>query len=242
MRPFLALALALVAACGSSTPAPAPSPLASRTKPGTPTTPPPHISWREGTADVRGFDVRQLPAIARDASIAVVPVVDSDGGRGYPNLHIEVRERGDFVARTIDVMTSNEYETLVTDEERPTPELDKRLAAANEQLAELHAAHDLVTMQQLTPSEPPKVDFDGHAVRVLARVRFGDYKTIAKVDATSWLPKPAPRCAQCPPCENPAHLDSVYKAPGIDAVVVRIAFSGTDTCWEPGAQLHVIAW
>lgn len=234
------IALVLVAACGSSTPAPAP--LTGHTTHTAPTTPAPQIGWRDGMEGVVGFDVSQLPAIARDASIAVVPIIDSDGGRGYLNLTLQVRERGDFLAKTIDVMDANDYETLVPDGAHASPELVKRIAAANQQLAALHAQHDLVTMQPVTPAEGPKVDFDGHHVRVLARTRFGDEKTVAKVDATSWLAKPGARCAQCPPCENPAYLDKVYKAPGVDAVVVRIAYRGTDTCWEPGAQLHVVAW
>lgn len=237
MRRLAALALV---ACGSSPP-PSPAPLAGHATHSTATTPAPQIAWRDGMAGVVGFDISQLPAIARDASVVVVPIVESDGGRGYPNLRLEVRERGDFLASTIAVMDANEYEALVPDSAHASPELGRRIAAANQQLAALHAEHDLVTMPPLQPMDV-KADFDGTHVRVTARERFGDEKTIAKVDATTWLAKPGPRCAQCPPCENAAYLDGVYRARGIDAVVVRIAYRGTDTCWEPSPQLHVIAW
>jgi hypothetical protein len=43
-------------------------------------------------------------------------------------------------------------------------------------------------------------------------------------------------------CSNPAFLSGAYHATEINALVVDIGYKGTDTCWEPSDQLHVIAW
>jgi hypothetical protein len=241
MRALLAIALA---ACGSSAPSPEPV-LAGQSTRRAPTTPAPRISYRDAR-----FDAPALPAIARDGEVAVVAMMDNDGGRGFPNLRVEVRDRRDRTVEQIDVMTANEFETLVPDGTTATPELEARIAAGNRRLAELHAEHDLVTMQPLAltpdplgPSQPARgdglvvtFDFD-HALRV----RAGE-KLVATADGARWLVPSGKRCAQCEPCENPPYLAAVYKAPSITAVVVRIAYRGTDTCWEPADQLHLIGW
>lgn len=247
MRALVSLALV---ACSSSAPAPAQEPaLTGRAERPAPTGPAPRIAWKEGT-----FDTSQLPVVARSGELAVVAVDEGDGGRGYPNLRLEVRDRGDRIVDTHVVMASNEFETLVPDAAQAGPELVRRIAAANEQLAQLHARHDLVAMPAFDfkpdpfgPSQPARGDGltvtfgSDHGLRVSARDNRGE-TTIAKVDGTSWLAPSGKHCPQCLPCENPAYLAGVYKAPGIDTLVVRIAYQGTDLCWEPGDQLHVIAW
>jgi hypothetical protein len=241
MRALLAIALA---ACGSSAPSPEPALAGYATRPA-PTTPAPRISYRDAR-----FDAPALPAIARDGAVAVVAMIDHDSGRGFPNLRIEVRDRKDRVVENIGVMTANEFETLVPDGTTATPELERRIAAGNSRLAALHAEHDLVTMQALAlkvdplgPSQPARGDglvvtFDAdHTLRVRASDRV-----VATANGTSWLVPSGKRCAQCEPCENPPYLAAVYKATGITAIVVRIAYRGTDTCWEPADQLHLIGW
>jgi hypothetical protein len=79
---------------------------------------------------------------------------------------------------------------------------------------------------------------DDHKLHVRAQAGV----ELATVDGLAWLAPTGKRCAQCAPCENPAWLDAFYKAPEINVVVVRITYAGTDICWEPPAQLHVIAW
>lgn len=241
MRALVAVALA---ACGSSTRSPEPA-LAGRTTRSAPTTPAPRISYRDAQ-----FDAPSLPAIASTGAVAVVAMIDNDGGRGYPNLRIDVRDRRDRVVEPIVVMTANEFETLVPDGSRATAELDRRITAANRRLAELHAEHDLVAMPALQlepdpfgPSRPARGDglvvtFEAdHVLRVRA-----DQRVVATANGASWLAPSGKRCAQCEPCENPPYLAAVYKAAAINAIVVRIAYQGTDMCWEPGDQLHLIAW
>lgn len=246
MRALLAIVLVACSAPPASSPAPV---LAGRAERPAPSGPAPRIRWSAGQ-----FDTSSLPAIARDGSLAVVAVSDSDGGRGYPNLRLEVRDRGDRVVETHVIMVSNEAEALIPDSVHAGPELERRIAAANDKLAALHAQNDLVTMRAFDfspdpfgPSQPARsagltVTFGpDHVLRVRARDRRAE-KTVAKIDGKSWLAPSGPRCPGCEPCENPAYLAGVYQADGIDAVVVRIAYQGTDLCWEPGDQLHVIAW
>lgn len=246
MRALLAIVLVACSTRPAASPAP---PLTGRSEHAAPSGPAPQIRWDKGQ-----FDTSSLPAIARDGSLAVVAVSESDGGRGYPNLRLEVRDRADRVVDTHVVMVSNEAETLISDGLNASPALARRIAAANDQLAVLHARHDLVPMHAFDfspdPFGPPKTaQADGlavafgpdHVLRVVARDQRGE-KTVAQVDGTSWLAPSGPRCPGCEPCENPAYLEGVYKADGIDAVVVRIAYQGTDLCWEPGDQLHLIAW
>jgi hypothetical protein len=230
MRALVTLFGLGLVACSSATPASAPQPaLAGTRAPSPPTGPAPRIAFRDGT-----FDTSQLPAIARSGELAVVAAVDGDGGRGYPNLRLEVRDRRDRIVESQLVLVSNDFETLVPDALHAGPELERRVAVANTKLAALHADHDLVAMRT---AEGLAVTFDNARLRVRK-----DGKLLADVDGTSWLAPSGKRCPQCEPCENPAYLAGVHKADGIDAVVVRIAYKGTDTCWEPGDQQHVVAW
>ena len=51
-------------------------------------------------------------------------------------------------------------------------------------------------------------------------------------------------CDQCNGeiCHNPAFLDSAYLDAGRKTALLIVQYDGTDTCWEPAAQEHVIAW
>lgn len=186
----------------------------------------PHIAWGQDR-----FAWTGLPAIARDRTLGVVPLVDNDGGRGFPNLRLEIRDKFDQTTQGINVLNPNEYERLLPDG-KPGKQLEERIATANQQLQALHDAHDLIEMKVV----------DAAAMGV----KYEDSKlTLANgrvIDGTPWKAVAGKRCAQCEPCENPEFLKDVYAAPGIDAIVVDIAYRGTDTCWEPGDQWHLIVW
>lgn len=209
--------LLLLVACGSS----APISNLAKARPDAP-----QIAWSRDR-----FAWTKLPAIARDRSLGVVPLVDNDGGRGFPNLRIEIRDKFDQTTQGINVLTPNEYERLVPDG-KPNKQLDERIATANQQLRALHDQHDLVEMKVVDAAA--------------AGVRYENSKlTLANgrvIDGTPWKAKAGKRCEECEPCENPEYLKNVYAAPGIDAVVVDIAYHGTDSCWEPGDQWHLIVW
>lgn len=206
----------------------------------------PMVLWRNN-----GFVTERLPAVARGAEIVVVVLRENDAGRGFPNLRIEIRDRGDKVMRSIEVMNSNEYETLAPTG-AATPTLARRIAAANLELAKLHAIHCLAAMK---PLDMPHSDdggdpFVASSDEISAIWRddrlqvqaFNAPQRVASVDVRPWLAPPHASCALCAPCENPAFLGAVYHAPRIDVVVAQIRYRGSDACWEPSDQFHVVAW
>ena len=244
--PLFALVTSLAACGGTQTTPPetlsshASEPIAPRD------TPAPRVLWRDNA-----FGTEGLPAVARQSEITVVPVHESDGGRGYPNIRFEVRDRNDKTIQTIAVMTSNEYEKLAPDGV-PTTALQQKLASANAELAKLHAIHDLLVMKELALQKPPdgsdehlaigdNLDVDWEKDHLHVFPHNTDH-ALATADGHRWLaPAHSPTSPQ-PDCENPAFLAAVYHAPSINVVVAQIRYHGTDTCWEPGDQLHVIAW
>ena len=248
MRAAAAVAMACVA-CGGKPPPGEAHPPAQQTPLDSPVTaratPPPRLAWRGGA-----FVADGLPAVARSGELAVVAVRDSDGARGFANLHVEVRDRTDKVAQTIAVMTVDEFEQLVPDHKTQTPELAHRLEIANHELAKLHGVHDLVAMHALEV-QPTKdlphlaigdeleVDFSVDHMHVF---HHNEDRPFITLGATAWLAKPGKRCPDCPPCENPALLAGAYHVVPIAVLVVDISYSGTDTCGEPPDQWHVVAW
>ncbi len=245
MRGVLAL-LALVA-CGES-PRTGPTLVASdvashpvAARPGAPT-----IAF----ADNR-FELSGLPAVARAGEVIVVPRIESDGGRGYPNLALELRDRSDKVVQKIAVMTSNEYEQLAPGGQ-PTKTLTDRVAAANAELAHQHGLHDLVAMHELVlqnaeGGDKPHLamgdsfDVDWNRDHLHVFHHNTDHP-LATIDGTPWLVKDSPLGHGGDTCHNPAFLRKAFHAPDINLIVVEIGYSGTDTCWEPGDQFHVVVW
>jgi hypothetical protein len=242
----LALVLLALAACGGS-PAPPPEVLSSHaSEPLARDTAAPKITWADNT-----FVTATLPAVARAAEITVVALRDHDGGRGYPNLEIEVRDRNDKTIQSITILIPNEYETLAPDG-KPGDVLAKRIEAANAELAKLHGVHDLVPMKPLDLQKPAdgsdphlaigdNLDVDWNKDHLHVFPHNVD-RPVTTVDGHGWLAPSHTSCAGCGVCENPAFLGAVYHAPAINIVVVEIRYHGTDTCEEPGDQPHVVAW
>jgi len=242
----LALAAFVVAACGArSEPV---EPLSSNAAP-PPTprdTPAPTIAWGDHRLEAVG-----LPAAARGGELVVVALHEGDGGRGYPNLHVEVRDRSDRTIQSIPVAESDEYERLAPNGE-PGKELAERIAEANRQLARLHGVHDLIAMHklELQPTEDGgdkhlaigdgfDVDWNGDHLHVF---HHNTDQSLLTESGLPWLAPEHKPCPTCEPCANPAYLANVYHADAMNLFVVELAYKGTDTCWEPGNQLHVVTW
>src|SRR4051812_34801096 len=103
---FALLAL-LAAACGGSPPPAHGDVIENHPEPSAPrATPAPSVAFVDGK-----LAVNMLPAVARGGEIVVVPISGGDAGRGYPNLKLELHDRTDKVVQTIEVMSSNEFET-----------------------------------------------------------------------------------------------------------------------------------
>lgn len=234
------LAGAALAACAHGEP---PPPLTGRASI---TTPPPSVAWRDREIAITG-----LPAIAGDGSSVVLAHRDSDGGRGNPNLTLVERDRGDRVVRRLEVITASEVDQL------GAAEIARRFDAASAWLDERHAAAHLVAMTALE-LRAASDDAPALATGLGTRLRWtpgelvielapaggaGPGERIVRTTPPSWLVADRPMCTGCSEiCHNDAFLGGGYVDLERRAAVVVVSYRGSDTCWEPGAQAHVVAW
>ena len=59
----------------------------------------------------------------------------------------------------------------------------------------------------------------------------------------SWLATDYPMCGSCSDvCHNDAFLGGGYVDLARAALIVVIAYRGTDLCWEPSSQEHIVTW
>lgn len=226
------IAVAL-AACGRPEPAP---PLTGRA----PATPPPTVVWRG-----RDIAITGLPAIASDGSSFVVAHRDSDGGRGNPNLTLVEKDRSDRVVRRLEVITATEVDQLAADQ------IARRFDAAAAWLDERHAVGHLVAMAALDlhpgTDEAPAIATSGAVslrwVPSALELILGPAMRVLRSTPPSWLVADRPMCPGCTEvCHNDAFLGGGYLDVERRAAVVVVSYRGTDTCWEPGSEAHVIAW
>jgi len=228
-----ALAAAALAACTH----PEPPPLTGRA----PDSPPPSVVWRG-----RDIAITGLPAIAGDGSSIVVAHRDSDGGRGNPNLTLVEKDRGDREVRRLAVITATEVDELAA------AEIARRFAAAAAWLDERHAAAHLVAMDALeihpgTDEAPPTATGgDGALLRWVPsalELVLGPASRVLRSTPPSWLVADRPMCPGCTEvCHNDAFLGGGYLDRDRRAALIVVSYRGTDTCWEPGSEAHVIAW
>jgi hypothetical protein len=239
--------LLLVGACwSSSTPAPTITSNASSA----PMSPAPTISW----TDSHIVD-RLLPAIATDGSVVVLGIEKPDGARGNPNFRLELRGRDDRVQWSNEVLTASEVDSgAFFDETGPLTPLRDRIARANAALADLHAKHHLVPLKKMAlenNDDAPPSEQTAHggnlvvvwkADHVIVSDERGDGKAVLldRAAPTAWLAAPSRSNTQT--CSNPAYLDETWAAPEQHLVVITVNYEGTDTCWEPDAQLHLVTW
>ncbi len=231
-------ALALFASLAACATAPPPVIAAHAPPARAPTTPPPSVRWIDN-----GFELTQLPAITADGARIVVAEIAGDGGRGNPNLRIVARERTDAPVEKITVLRVDEVDTLFTPE-GAHPQLDARLSAANTWLARLHHDAELVALPKLEvdatdgytqhAASAGAVSLDWHADRLT--IFDGGRPVHSRTTPSTWH---APREGSC---ENPAKLGAAWVDLPRRIALVEIIYNGTDTCWEPSGQLHVISW
>lgn len=247
MRAALLGCLVAGGACWSAPPATAPI---AQTTPALPALPAPAIAWQDN-----GFVDRLLPAIATDGSRVVLGITDPDSARGNPNYRIEVRGRDDKLVSTHEVLTVGDVDSgAFFDETGVLPALRQRIAAGNAHLAELHAAHRLVPLKKLTlerDDDAPLSAQTAHggnvvvawtANRVVVTDERGDGKTVIvdRPAPAAWLARPTTSATHS--CENPAYLGDTWVALDQRLLVITVEYEGTDICWEPDAQLHVLTW
>lgn len=234
---IVATAVAVLGACrGASPPI-----LEGRSAAAAPTTPPPAIRW----AGAPGLAVERLPAIAADGSVVVLGVRREDGGRGNPNLAIVAVDRADRVIRQEVVLAPDEADTLV-DAAGPVPALVARIAQGNALLDELHRAHDLRGLPELVV--PTVVGGRLDQARATGQglvVTWQPSRVVVQRAGTTLVERPTPAAWLAPArdgCTNEAFLAGAWADPERRAAVLAIRYTGTDLCWEPDTQYHVIAW
>lgn len=238
------LITAVAAACGGTS---APSTIEGHAPPAShPATDAPKVTWIDN-----GFETPGLPAIARDGSRVVLPIHVDDGGRGAPNLAITVRDRHDADLETTQILAVDEVDSMF-DEHGMKPALRTRIAAATQRLTDLHAQLDLLPLTALAtpegfdPDERTRATGAGLDVEWKAShltIRAGARAVIDVATPASWLAAERPMCAGCAEtCHNAAFLGGVVADAERKLAVLTISYTGTDTCWEPSSQQHVVAW
>jgi hypothetical protein len=231
------LLIAALAACGSSQTATViqSSPDGNHADPATP---PPEV-----TLDDHGFRTPGLPAISSDGKLIVVGEIESDGGRGNPNLKIVARDRSDAIGQSITVLRADELDQAMGPGWR-NPKLDARISAANGWLAKTHRERTLITLPEL------KVDStDGYTQHAAASgpvsLDWQKDEVTIKISGKLVATQPTPltwHAPDQPNCTNSSKLGAAWVDPERKLALVQIAYNGTDTCWEPSSQFHVVAW
>jgi hypothetical protein len=181
----------------------------------------------------------ELPAaqVTKDGSAVLLKIVDDDGARGEPNLALELRDRRDRKTQRVVVVALDETPSADT--------LATRAAAATKLLA----AHELVALSALAGGSD---DHDaGHYEGAGITIDWAREHVTIKRDGKLVVDRAVPSAwrggswrnkTEGITCHNPDFLDGAYVSADANLVVVKVAYRGTDTCWEPTSQLHVIAW
>ncbi len=233
----LALALFLVACSGPAKQAPLQGKSDRPARPA-PTTAPPRVQWIDN-----GFDTPGLPAITADGSKIVLAEIENDGGRGNPNLRIVARDRNDAVGESITVLEVSEVESMF-DQNGKHPQLDLRISAANAWLARLHTEQELIPLAQLKPEGEDRME--QHAM-ASGPARIEWTKDVLKITraGTILVKRDTPAVWNATPqanCTNPSILGGAWIDLDRKAALVEVAYTGSDMCWEPSPQHHVITW
>ena len=247
MRSSVLAALVLAAACGSRSTAPVGNRGTS-----TPAGDAPAVT---ATTDGEGdfalqFHATGLPAVTDDGKSVALAHQGEDGARGAPNLTVIEKDRADKVVRELVVQTADGGEALL-DDAAPAPPTE-RLAEANRYLTETHARRRLFPLTAMTLDRSREADF-GHGSTLAAsgdgvdvawdegqlKVTAGG-RVVVDLATQGWTVEPT--TSDGIECSNPSFLGEAWVDAARKLVVVRIAYTGNDTCWEPDSQLHVVAW
>ena len=229
--------LVALAACG---PAAAPPPLSGSATTSASESPTPTIAWRGREIATTG-----LPAIARDGSSVVLAHRDTDGGRGNPNVTLIEKDRDDRAVGQLVVVTATDVDEL-------TPaQLAERFAKAGAWLRERHAARHLVPLTTLATSRPTD-DAAAQATGTGVTLRWVPNQLVierphgapvTRATPVSWLAADHPMCRNCSEvCHNDAFLGGGHVDLERSVAIVVVSYRGTDTCWEPSSDEHVVAW
>jgi hypothetical protein len=225
----------VIAACGGA--APAPPSTSTPAAPVAPAGPAPAAQWTGSDVATSG-----LPAVASDGSAVVIAHRDNDGGRGNPNLTLIEKDRSDREVSRLVVLTPSDID------HEGAAQIAARFVRAAAWLRERHEARRLVAMTALARSDelPGAARGPGITLRwvpgQLVLEREGRPPVIRPTPA-SWLAPDRAMCHGCTErCENEAFLAGGHVDPERAIALIVISYRGTDICWEPSSQHHVVAW
>jgi hypothetical protein len=208
----------------------------------------------EGQAEIQ---TTGLPAMSADGQRIVIGYQGEDGARAFPNLALIVKDRTDATIETVPVMTVDDGGEV--DPAEVTPEQQAAFDRGNAYLSNSHAQVGWVTLtkapltildgdetssimaehiQASSGEVAVELSRDGHLV-----VRDHGEVVIDR-ENPDWLVADQPMGTGDPDdvCSNPPYLEDAWIAAEQSLALVRIAYAGTDTCWEPDSQYHVITW
>ena len=229
-------ALVVLAACS----APSAPPIAHHLAPvAPPSGPAPTVALADGQIAAAG-----LPAVSEDGSTIVLASIAHEQLRGNPSLTLVVRDR-------LDRELAHRY-VIGFDEADDAALARVRFADANRWLAEQHARLHLVPLRPLAITAIDSDNFhhraDGDGIAIdwqpsqLAISRLGA-APFTHATPADWLVLDHPMYAGATEmCSNPAFLQAASVDTERAIAVLVIAYMGTDTCWEPLAQDHVVHW
>lgn len=256
MRIALPLLL-LAAACGGH----ARSSIGNQTA-GGPLGPAPTVAWQATSdGDFSGdFVITGAPGLSADGSRVLLAKRGEDGARGAPNLALEVRDRDDRQLAHLVVMTPEQGEAYGGGAETPAAPPD--LGPANAWIAGEHAKANFAPMTATDAVEGTETEAQEQAGEVPPRlatvgalvVSFDEGAHLIITDGgkpvldrtmSAWQPPSYPMYEGAGPdeqCFNPVYLQRVYVDAAHHLAVLEVAFRGTDTCWEPDDEFHVVTW
>jgi hypothetical protein len=186
-----------------------------------------------------------LPAVTPDGKTVVIGVIGEDGARGAPNFRLSERRVADDV----------EEKSLVVE----TP--DQTLSPEQRQ-AKLDEANRALAGRGLLPLTPYPLPCEGDGkmcdepdVPVFAagpyQVEFVEPKltirrdgaVVLERDESAWSVKPhtVGEGEDAIACTNPAGLATVWADLDRGVLLLLVHYHGTDTCWEPDSEYHVLA-
>ncbi|MCE9580281.1 MAG: hypothetical protein K8W52_44600 [Deltaproteobacteria bacterium] len=189
------------------------------------------------------FALTGLPAVSADGTVVLLPIEEVVAGPLAPNLTLVEKGRDDHEIATLVVMTVAEATG-----ETAAP---KDVPGANRWLAEQHQAHDWRPLTAFPEPEPSEEGTPDHLAQGDVAVDWNEGhltvtaggKTVVDGKHDDWL---APSTQMCPDCEeqcsNPSKLAGVAGDLAHRLLVVTIGYHGTDSCWEPSPQVHVVSW
>lgn len=197
------------------------------------------------TIGADGFERGCLPALAKDGAWLALPLVASDGGRGNPNLAVQIAPVEHGRGQYFPVLTPDEFERF-SSEATPfaSAGLRKLVGPRLEALDAVLAAGDYAPLRKLDvpspegPGATQKLTVEDGDLQVAVRGPKVEVKRGGKVVATATLANAA--TGPCRGANAPFVAELWVPAGARSVVAVLVGYRGNDSCMEPGPAWQVM--